>query len=79
MHRSLDILQNIPGHEERRETYSTLSNNLLSQLRPKVRRDIVGFDFSSLREYLYVYEKLGRFALFTIIQFNKSVPIGGMS
>lgn len=61
---SLEILQNMPGHEERRETCEKLSDLLLSALRPRVKRDILSTtsstDFSTLREYLYVYEKLGR-------------------
>ena len=60
MHRSLEILGNIPGHDERKETYLQLSNTLLSILRPRVRRDVVGFDMTPLNEYLHVYNKLGR-------------------
>lgn len=60
MFRSLEILKNMPGHEERKETCETLSNSLLSALRPRVRRDVAGADLSPLHEYLYAYEKLGR-------------------
>lgn len=60
MYRSLDILKNLPGHEERKETCEALSGALLAALRPRVRRDIVNLDLSPLHEYLYVYEKLGR-------------------
>lgn len=60
MYKSLDILQNMPGHEERKETCETLSNLLLSTLRPRVRRDIAGLDLSPLHEYLYAYNKLGK-------------------
>jgi len=57
---SLDILQNMPGHDERKETCLALIDSLLSALRPRVRRDVVGLDVSPLFEYLYVYEKLDR-------------------
>ena len=60
MHRSLQILQNLPGHEERQQTCESLSEALLAALRPRVRRDIVSLDLSPLHEYLYVYEKLSR-------------------
>lgn len=60
MYKSLDILQNLPGHEERKETCESLSDALLAALRPKVRKDIVSSDLSPLHEYLYVYEKLGK-------------------
>jgi hypothetical protein len=60
MYKSLDILQNLPGHEERKETCESLSDALLAALRPRVRKDIVSSDLSPLHEYLYVYEKLGK-------------------
>lgn len=60
MYRSLEILQNLPGHPERKETCESLSLALLTALRPRVRRDIVNLDLTPLHEYLYVYEKLGR-------------------
>ena len=60
MYRSLGILHNLPGHEERLETCTSLSDALLAALRPRVRSDIVNSDLSPLHEYLYVYEKLGR-------------------
>ena len=63
MHRSLTILQNLPSHDERKETFESLSEALLAALRPRVRRDIVSLDLSPLHEYLYVYEKLNRYTL----------------
>ena len=60
MYRSLGMLHNLPGHEERQETCETLSDALLAALRPRVRHDIVSLDLSPLHEYLYVYDKLGR-------------------
>ena len=59
MFRSLDILRNISGHEEREQTYNELKETLLEDIRPRVRRDILNNDISPLVEYLYVYEKLG--------------------
>lgn len=56
---SLEVLQNMPGHEERRETCDKLSDLLLSALRPRVKRDIQEGS-AALHEYLYVYDKLGR-------------------
>jgi hypothetical protein len=61
MYRSLEILQNLPGHDERKETCEALSGALLAALRPRVRRDIVNLDLSPLHEYLYVYDRLGRY------------------
>ena len=81
MYRSLDILHNLPGHEERKETCETLSCALLAALRPRVRRDILNLDLSPLQEYLYVYQKLGRSVIFHygiyfyFSFFNISVPL----
>ena len=62
MYRSLEILRNLPGHEERKETCESLSSALLSALRPRVLKDIIllNLDLSPLHEYSYVYQKLGR-------------------
>ena len=57
---SLQVLQNMPGHEERRETCDKLSDLLLSALRPRVKRDIQENNAAALHEYLYVYDKLGQ-------------------
>ena len=81
MYWSLDILHNLPGHEERKETCETLSCALLAALRPRVRRDILNLDLSPLQEYLYVYQKLGRSVIFHygiyfyFSLFNISVPL----
>lgn len=60
MYRSLEILRNISGHEERQATYKELSDTLLSAMRPQVMRDVLGDDYTPLQEYFYVYEKLGK-------------------
>ena len=60
MFRSLDILKNLPGNEEREETCESFKNSLLNALRPQVRRDVSEIDISPLHEYLYVFQKLGR-------------------
>jgi hypothetical protein len=61
MYRSLAILQNLPGNEERAETCETFKNSLLNALRPIVRRDVAGIDVAPLKEYLYVFQKLDRY------------------
>jgi hypothetical protein len=63
MFRSLDILKNLPGNEERQETCESFKESLLLALRPRVRRDVAGTDIAPLQEYLYVFQKLGRFRL----------------
>lgn len=60
MFRSLEILENMPGHEDRLETCNALSEQLLLSVRPQVRKDIGGLDLTTLHEYLYVYDKLGK-------------------
>lgn len=59
MHRSLVILRNISGHEEREKTYHELRNTLLNAMRPQIRRDIAEYDLAPLQEYLYAFDKLG--------------------
>lgn len=69
MIRSLGILKNLPGNEERETTCDTFKTSLLSQLRPKMKRDVSGGSseahavdlIAPLQEYLYVFQKLGRF------------------
>eukprot|EP01038_Epipyxis_sp_PR26KG_P010065 gene10065-13525_t len=60
MFRSLEILKNLPGNEERQETCEAFKSSLLEALRPLVRRDVTEIDTSPLHEYLYVFQKLGR-------------------
>lgn len=60
MVRSLEILRHMPGHQDRQDTCKSLTENLLGNVRPALKDSICGTDFASLREYLYVYTKLGR-------------------
>jgi len=60
MFRSLAILKSLPGNEEREQTCETFKNSLLTALRPILRRDVAGVDIAPLKEYLYVFQKLGR-------------------
>ena len=61
MYRSLEILKNISGHDERKQTFDELRNTLLEIMRPKVRQDVEESNFEPLHEYLYVYNRLGRY------------------
>lgn len=63
MFKSLDILKNLPGNEEREETCEAFSSSLLSALRPVVTKEVYGLDVSPLQEYLYVFRKLGRYIM----------------
>jgi hypothetical protein len=60
MVKSLEILQHMPGHDDRVEVCRSITDSLLGTVRPKLREDITGRDLAPLREYLYVYNKLGR-------------------
>ena len=60
MFRSLDILRNLPGNEERQQTCEEFKDSLLGALRPRLRRDVHASELSPLQEYLYVFQKLGR-------------------
>jgi hypothetical protein len=63
MFKSLEILQNLPGNEEREETCENFKNLLLDTVRPRVRKVIKENELSQLQEYVYVFEKLGRLDL----------------
>ena len=67
LHKSLDILQYLPGHEERQQTRDSLSENLISALQTRVYADITGSDISVIQDYLYVYERLERFVTIVVI------------
>lgn len=60
MVKSLEILQNLPGHLERQQACHSLTESLLAAVRPLVRADVHSIDVSPLQQYLYVYAKLGR-------------------
>ena len=60
MHKSIEVLKLLPGHEERVETCESIRDTLLLQLRPSLRSDLLGHDMTPLFEYIYVYGKLNR-------------------
>lgn len=57
---SMDILRNLPGHEERQATCESYRDALLASVRPNVARDLANADPSQLTEFVYVFRKLGR-------------------
>lgn len=57
---SLEILQSLPGHDDRMETYKALSVSLMASLQPMVLHEVMGSSVSALKEALYVYEKINR-------------------
>lgn len=60
MFKSLNVLKNLPGHDERLETCDTFRLTLLNALRPNIRKEITDMSVTSLQEYLYVFRKLNR-------------------
>lgn len=60
MIKSLNVLKNVPGHAERSQECSSVVSSLFSALQPKIRSDVAAMNVSALKEYIYVYEKLGR-------------------
>lgn len=60
LYNSLSILQNMPGHDEREGSCTKLTEKLLSNVAPRIRADMMSDNLTPLRDYLYVYEKLGR-------------------
>jgi hypothetical protein len=60
LYTSLDVLKDMPGHQDRVTLCKELSEALLTALRPRVRKDISGSNVSILSDYMYVYEKLQR-------------------
>jgi hypothetical protein len=65
---SLEILHNMPGHEDRLETYTSLTESLLSSLQPLVLQEVMGNNVSSLRESLYVYKKIKRYITYKSLE-----------
>jgi hypothetical protein len=63
MFKSLEILQNLPGNEEREETCENFKSLLLDSVRPRVRIVIKDNELAQLQEYVYVFQKLGRFEI----------------
>lgn len=60
MIKSLEVLKNVPGHAERSQECEAVISALFSALEPKIRSDVSAMNLSALKEYIYVYEKLGR-------------------
>ena len=60
MFRSLEVLKELPGHEDRQETCSSYRNSLLSALLPNISRELLDMGMETLKEYLYVFKKLNR-------------------
>lgn len=67
MFRSLDVLREMPGHAERQEACVSYRSSLLAALLPSIRSQLTSSTAEevegtggSLREYLYVFRKLGR-------------------
>lgn len=60
MFKSLEILKNLPGNEERQSTCDSFKESLLSAVRPRLQRDVAGDDLTPLQEYFYVFQKLDR-------------------
>ena len=60
MIKSLDVLKNVPGHPEWAQECDSVIAALFSALQPKIRSDVSSMNVAALKEYIYVYEKLGR-------------------
>jgi hypothetical protein len=60
MLKSLSVLANVPGHEEREETCNSIIAALFSALRPRIHTDVMSHNLSAVADYIYVYNKLGR-------------------
>ncbi len=60
MFHSLEILKNLPGHEDRQENCQKFRTTLLDALRPNVQKELVTMNITALQEYSYVFRKLGR-------------------
>jgi chromosome segregation ATPase len=57
---SLDILQNLPGHEDRLNTCQTFRSTLLDALRPNIQQELEHMNLTALKEYYYVFQRLNR-------------------
>lgn len=63
MRLSLEVLKDIPGHEDRLKVYEEISLSLQEVLLPMVKGEISGHDIGSLQEYLFIFKKLDRLIL----------------
>eukprot|EP01033_Poteriospumella_lacustris_P000178 gene178-119_t len=61
MFHSLEVLKNLPGHEDRQENCHKFRSTLLDALRPNVQRELLNMNISALQEYAYVFNKLGSY------------------
>lgn len=55
---SLDVLRNLPGHEERQDTCIKYRSTLLDALRPNIQQELNTMNIVALQEYLYVFRRL---------------------
>ena len=60
MFQSLEVLKNLPGHDERNETCNKFRTTLLDALRPNIQKELSVMNIAPLQEYLYVFRKLSR-------------------
>lgn len=77
--KSLDILSDVPGHDDRALTVAELSDWLLTALKPKVEAELQGKDVAALKESLHVYRKLNRYLFFsqiTVIHYHFNICQG---
>ena len=61
MMKSLEVLKNVPGHSDRAHTCESMISSLFEALQPKIQTDISTMNVAALKEYIYVYDKLGRY------------------
>ena len=62
MQHSLELLSQMPGHEDRLETCEVMSSALLAAVHPRVKADVEAskIDIAAMHEYLHVFSKLGK-------------------
>lgn len=60
MFQSLDILRNLPGHDDRQSTCHKFRTTLLDALRPNIQQELANMNVKALQEYAYVFRKLSR-------------------
>ncbi len=65
----------MPGHEEREQTYNSLTDTLIAGVQPRIMSDIMGREMSSLREFLYVYIKLNRYCTYVSLLWPSNLVV----
>lgn len=60
MFKSLEVLRELPGHEEREKACISYRDALLSALLPALQSSFDPLDITRLEEYLYVFRKVNR-------------------